>query len=42
MPFAAALGDGLDHGVVDRVAEFRVDVNGEQGELHAEVQGVFC
>jgi hypothetical protein len=36
---ATAQGDGLDHGVVDRISEFTVDVKGERGELFAEIQG---
>jgi len=36
---ATASGCGLEKGVVDRMAEFVVDVKGETGDLLAEVRG---
>lgn len=36
---AAASGCGLDSGIVDRMAEFVVDVKGDTGDLFAEVLG---
>jgi hypothetical protein len=39
VPFATASGKGLQQAIVDRAAEFAVDVNRERGELLAEVQG---
>ena len=39
--FATAQGDGLHHGVVDKPAEFLVDIRGEHGDLYTEVQGSY-
>lgn len=36
---ATASGCGLDSGVVDRIAEFVVDVKGECGDLFVDVRG---
>jgi len=36
---ATASGCGLDGGIVDRMAEFVVDVKGECGELFVDVRG---
>ena len=41
VPFITARGSGLEHGVVDRLADFIVDTKEERGELHADIQGLF-
>ena len=41
MVIATACGTGLEKGVVDRMAEFVVDVKGDEGELIVQVQGQF-
>lgn len=38
---ATACGNGLEKGIVDRMAEFVVDVRGDKGELVVQVQGQF-
>jgi filamin len=38
-PKVTARGPGLERGIVDKQAEFVVDVKGERGELYVEIQG---